>query len=98
MRAPYLHCCPYDSIDGVVLTMYDVRYKLTEQVTEQVWRNFPRDLVFETIIPRREDFAHSYIQGQPAVFANPMSTASLAYLQLANEVINKVHHNHAGAA
>lgn len=81
---------PALTIEGVLLTMYDVRYGFTEQVTEQVWKNFPRDLVFETIIPRREDFSKAFIQGHPAVFENPMSPASLAYLQLADEIIAKL--------
>jgi chromosome partitioning protein len=78
---------PALTIEGVLLTMYDVRYGFTEQVSEQVWKNFPRDLVFETIIPRREDFSKAFIQGRPAVFENPLSPASLAYLQLADEII-----------
>jgi chromosome partitioning protein len=81
---------PALGIEGVLLTMYDVRYGFTEQVTEQVWRNFPRELVFETIIPRREDFSKAFIQGHPAVFENPLSPASLAYLQLADEIIAKL--------
>ena len=43
--------------------------------------------VFETIIPRREDFSKAFIQGRPAVFDNPLLPASLAYLQLADEII-----------
>ena len=81
---------PALSIEGVLLTMYDVRYGFTEQVSEQVWKNFPRDLVFETIIPRREDFSKAFIQGRPAVFENALSPASLAYLQLADEIILKM--------
>ncbi|HAA56910.1 MAG TPA: hypothetical protein DCE42_19240 [Myxococcales bacterium] len=84
---------PVLGIEGVLLTMYDVRYNFTEQVTEQVWKNFPRDLVFETIIPRREDFSKAFIQGRPAVFENPLSPASLAYLQLADEMIARLAQN-----
>lgn len=78
---------PALDIEGVLLTMYDVRYGFTEQVSEQVWKNFPRDLVFETIVPRREDFSKAFIEGRPAVFANPLSPSSLSYLQLADEII-----------
>ncbi len=81
---------PVLTIEGVLLTMYDVRYNFTEQVTEQVWKNFPRDLVFETIIPRREDFSKAFIQGHPAVLENALSPASLAYLQLADEIISRL--------
>lgn len=90
---------PALSIEGVLLTMYDVRYGFTEQVSEQVWKNFPRDLVFETIVPRREDFSKAFIQGRPAVFENTLSPASLAYLQLADEIIANLAKNmqHTGA-
>jgi chromosome partitioning protein len=77
-------------IEGVLLTMYDVRYGFTEQVSEQVWKNFPRDLVFETIIPRREDFSKAFIQGRPAVFESPLAPSALAYLQLADEIISDI--------
>ncbi len=81
---------PALEIEGVLLTMYDVRYAFTEQVSEHVWKNFPRELVFETIIPRREDFSKAFMQGRPVVFENPLSPASLAYLQLADEIISKL--------
>ena len=81
---------PALEIEGVLLTMYDVRYAFTEQVSEHVWKNFPRELVFETIIPRREDFSKAFMQGRPAVFENPLSPASLSYLQLADEIIAKI--------
>jgi chromosome partitioning protein len=81
---------PALDIEGVLLTMYDVRYGFTEQVTEQVWNNFPRELVFETIIPRREDFSKAFIQGLPSVFEDPMSPASLSYVALADEMIQRI--------
>ena len=77
-------------MEGVLLTMYDVRYAFTESVTEQVWKNFPRELVFETIIPRREDFSRAFIHGKPAVFENKHSPAAQAYLQLADEIIGNL--------
>lgn len=79
---------PVLMIEGVLLTMYDVRYGFTEQVSEQVWKNFPRELVFETIIPRREDFSKAFIQGHPAVLENPSAPSALSYIQLADEIIS----------
>lgn len=73
---------------GVVLTMYDRRNKLTEQV-ERSARSALGDLVFETPIPINVRLAESPSAGQPVLLFAPRSTSSEAYRKLAREVLQR---------
>lgn len=72
-------------ITGVLLTMYDPRTNLSEQVAAEVRRHF-RDEVFHTLVPRSVRLAEAPSFGQPVVTYDPSSKGAEAYLALAQEV------------
>ncbi len=77
---------PRLSIHGVVLTMYDRRNKLTEQIEEDV-RGFLGDDVYRTVIPRNVRMSEAPSHGKPALVYDLKCPGSQAYLQLAKELI-----------
>lgn len=80
---------PKLEIEGVVLTMYDRRYKLTEQVENEV-RAIMRDYVFKTVIPRNIRLAEAPSHGKPALVYDLHCQGSLAYIELAKEIISRM--------
>ncbi len=74
------------TIRGVVLTMYERRTKLSNDVVEEVRRHFP-DRVFESIVPRSVRLAEAPSYGQPISLYSPDSTGARAYEALAREVL-----------
>lgn len=72
-------------ISGVVLTMYDARTNLSQQVIEEVHSYF-EDQVFETIIPRNVRLSEAPSFGQPINYYAPDSRGAEAYYKLAKEV------------
>ncbi len=79
---------PALAIDGVMLTMFDARNRLSAQVAEDVRKHLGR-AVFETIIPRNVRIAEAPSFGQPVIKYAPNSKGSKAYLALADELIKK---------
>ena len=77
------------SILGILLTMYDARTKLSEQVAENVRTHFGSD-VFRTIIPRSVRLAEAPSYGQSVLAYAPASSGAQAYQALAEEVIERV--------
>lgn len=73
-------------IKGVILTMYDARVRLSEQVAQEV-REYFREKVYNTVIPRNIKISESPSFGKPVILYNYKSRGSQAYLQLAKEVI-----------
>ena len=69
--------------------MYDKRYKLTEQVETEV-RAIMRDYVFNTVIPRNIRLAEAPSHGKPAIIYDLHCQGSLAYVELAKEMIRKL--------
>jgi chromosome partitioning protein len=76
------------SIDGILLTMYDRRNKLTEQVEDDV-RSCLGDLVYKNVIPRNVRLAESTSFGVPAVIYDPDCSGSLAYINFVKEMVRK---------
>ncbi len=74
------------SIFGLVLTMFDGRTNLANDVVAEVRRYFP-DRVFESIIPRSVRLAEAPSHGQPISVYAPQSSGALAYGSLAIEVL-----------
>ena len=72
-------------IEGVLLTMYDGRLNLTQQVVEEVKRFFPRK-VFNTVIPRAVRLSEAPSFGTPIMYYDRAGKGSLAYMQLAKEI------------
>ncbi|HEX2259964.1 MAG TPA: ParA family protein [Actinomycetota bacterium] len=72
-------------LSGIVLTMYDRRTKLAEQVAQEVKGHFPGK-VFEAVIPRSVRLSEAPSFGQPIALYDPNSSGSAAYRSLALEV------------
>jgi chromosome partitioning protein len=77
---------PDMKVRGVVLTMFDGRTNLSNDVVKEVRRHFP-DLVFTAVIPRSVRLAEAPSYGQPISVFAPTSTGALAYAALAREVL-----------
>ena len=73
-------------IEGVLLTMYDSRLNLTQQVVAEIKRYFPRK-VFETVIPRTVRLSEAPGFGQPVLYYDRNSRGAKAYDALTEEVI-----------
>ena len=79
---------PRLEIQGVVLTMFDRRNNLSEQVAQDV-RSFLGDKVYETVIPRNVRVSEAPSHGKPALLYDYRCAGSLAYIRLASEVIQR---------
>lgn len=77
---------PYIELEGVVLTMYDGRLNLTQQVVEEVKKYFPKK-VFASVIPRNVRLSEAPSFGQPVLYYDNSSKGSQAYVNLAKEFI-----------
>ena len=76
-------------LTGIVMTMYDPRTKLSEQVVEEVRRYFG-DRVYHTIIPRTVRLSEAPGFGQPITVYDPRSRGAQCYRELAVEVVEKL--------
>ena len=79
---------PSLSIDGIVLTMFDGRNKLSSQVANDV-RSHLKEQVYQTIIPRNVRVSEAPSFGMPALIYDQNASGSQAYLNLANEIIKQ---------
>ena len=79
---------PALAIQGIVLTMYDGRNNLANQVVEDV-RTHMGAAVYETVIPRNVRISEAPSHGKPALLYDLKCSGSQAYLQLATEVIRR---------
>ena len=86
---------PELSIHGVVLTMFDARNNLSNQVVADV-RQFMKDKVYETVIPRNVRVSEAPSYGKPVLVYDLKCSGSEAYLRLATEVIQREKHFAAG--
>lgn len=75
-------------IEGILLTMYDSRLRLSNQIVEEVRTHF-QQMVFDTIIPRNIKLSEAPSFGQPVVLYDAESKGAISYLNLAREIINK---------
>ncbi len=75
-------------IEGVLLTMYDGRLNLTQQVVQEVKRFFPRK-VYSTVIPRNVRLSEAPSFGQPVMYFDRSSKGSAAYEELAAEFLKQ---------
>ncbi len=77
---------PMLELEGVLLTMYDGRLNLTQQVVTEVKRYFPKK-VYATTIPRNVRLSEAPSFGQPVIYYDKYSKGTSAYLELAKEYI-----------
>jgi len=75
-------------IEGFVLTMYDSRLRLSNQVVEEVRRHF-QQMVFDTIIQRNVKISEAPSFGKPVIMYDAESKGSMNYLNLARELLQK---------
>lgn len=79
---------PSLTLAGIVLTMYDSRNNLSQQVADEVREHFRRG-VFRTIIPRNVRLGEAPSYGKPVLLYDIRSTGAQSYLALARELIGK---------
>ena len=77
---------PELEIEGILLTMYDLRLNLSNQVVEEVKTHF-KTMVFNTLIPRNIKLSESPSFGMPAITHDAESKGALSYLNLAKEIL-----------
>lgn len=75
-------------IEGLLMTMYDPRLRLSNQIVEEVRTHFQK-MVFETIIPRNIKLSEAPGFGRPAILYDGESKGAISYLNLAHEIVNK---------
>lgn len=75
-------------IEGILMTMYDGRLRLSNQVVEEIKNHFG-DLVFNTIIHRNTKLGEAPSFGRPAILYDAESTGAINYLNLAKEILQK---------
>lgn len=75
-------------IEGILMTMYDSRLRLCNQVVGEVRRHF-EDLVFNTIIHRNSRLSEAPSFGKPVILYDANSKGSMNYLNLAKEILQK---------
>jgi chromosome partitioning protein len=77
------------TIEGILLTMFDTRLNLSNQVVSEISKHF-KNLVFDTIIPRNIRISESPSFGIPVMLHDPSSIGSKSYINLANEILKRV--------
>jgi len=79
---------PKLEIEGFLLTMYDSRLRLANQIYDEVKRHF-QELVFKTVIQRNVKLSEAPSHGLPAILYDADSTGARNHLELAKEIIGK---------
>lgn len=78
-------------IEGVLLTMFDQRLRLSNQVVEEVKKYFGES-VFNTLIYRNVRISEAPSHAKPVILYDAISTGARNYMQLASELLNKTNH------
>ena len=79
-------------LEGIIITMFDSRNRLSHQVVEEIRAHFP-DKLFNTIIRRNVRLSESPSYGKPICLYDPASTGAQDYRDLAKELINRGEHD-----
>ena len=79
---------PSLQIEGVLMTMYDGRLRLSNQVVEEIKNHF-EDLVFNTIIHRNTKLSEAPSFGKPVIMYDAVCSGTVNYLNLAKEILQK---------
>jgi cellulose biosynthesis protein BcsQ len=79
---------PNLKLEGVLLTMFDTRANLSIEVIEEI-RSYFKDKVYTTLIPRLIRLAEAPSHGKPILIYDPKSKGTIAYMNLAKEVIER---------
>ena len=78
---------PNLSLEGILLTMFDSRLRLSNQVKQDVKKHFG-NIVFNTIIPRNVSLGEAPSHGESILMYNATSKGSKSYLKFAQEIVN----------
>jgi chromosome partitioning protein len=81
---------------GILLTMFDSRNNLSQQVAEEIRRHF-KEAVYYTMIPRNVRLSEAPSYGKPALLYDIKSSGAQSYLALAKELIGRGVRNHGHA-
>lgn len=79
---------PSLEIEGFLLTMYDTRLRLANQIYEEL-KGYFGDMVFDTVIPRNIRLSEAPSHGLPALLYDPFSRGATSHIALAKEIITK---------
>ena len=77
------------TLEGIVLTMYDRRNRLTELVEKDV-RAYLKDKVYNTVVPRNVRLSEAPSHGKPVIVYDTKCSGTRSYLKLAHEVLDKI--------
>ena len=77
---------PALKLEGVLMTMYDSRTNLSQEVVEEVQKYFKAKM-YQTIIPRNVRLSEAPSHGQPVIDYDAKSKGAQVYMELANEVL-----------
>ncbi|MBR4252960.1 MAG: ParA family protein [Kiritimatiellae bacterium] len=79
---------PNLDVEGIVMTMYDMRTNLSQQVVREIRTHFP-DKIYSSLIPRSVRLAEAPSHGLPIIAYDPNCTGAAAYRQLAREFLKR---------
>ena len=79
---------PRLAVEGIVMTMFDMRTNLSQQVVGEIRSHFP-DKIYESLIPRSVRLAEAPSHGLPIIAYDPNCTGAAAYRQLAREFLKR---------
>jgi chromosome partitioning protein len=82
---------PELEIEGVLLTMYDRRLNLCQQVVDEA-RSYFGSKVFETIVPRNVRLGEAPSHGKPVILYDILSPGAVSYMKLAGEMLDREPH------
>jgi chromosome partitioning protein len=77
---------PRLAVEGIVLTMFDGRTSVAQQIRDEVHRYFPGE-IFESVIPRNVRLTEAPSHGKPVMLHDLRSSGAIAYLELTREVL-----------
>jgi chromosome partitioning protein len=77
---------PRLGVGGIVLTMFDGRTSVAQQIREEVHRYFPGE-IFDSVIPRNVRLTEAPSHGKPVMLHDLRSSGAMAYLELTREVL-----------
>lgn len=79
---------PHLEIEGFLLTMYDARLRLANQIYDELKSHFG-DMVFDTVIPRNTRLSEAPSHGLPAIIYDATSRGAISHVQLAKELLKR---------
>ena len=88
---------PELKVKGILLTMFDKRNKLSSEVDREA-RNYFKDKVYKTVIPRNVRLSEAPSHGLPCVVYDKACSGSKSYFKLADEFLSKTNPNVVTAA